>query len=217
MRLPALLLSISLAALADEPDWQEQMVKDGISIDVRQELGSKYREFRATVELQAKAAHAVALLQDHDACSKWVLRCRSSEVIEAVSNTERYFHQVTSLPFPARSRDAIFHGVIRYDADQAITITLSSAHDKLPAMKHVRITESQGFYHIEPIDTETIRLTWQFYIDPAGALPAFLVNSMVTDLPFKSLSAFRDLVGQPPYNRAFFVYDESGVPVNIRF
>ena len=84
-------------------------------------------------------------------------------------------------------------------------------------MKHVRITESQGFYHIEPVDTETISLTWQFYVDPAGALPAFLVNSMVTDLPFKSLSAFRDLVRQPPYNSAFFVYDESGVPVNIRF
>ena len=215
MRLAPLLFLINVPVLANEFGWQEQMVKDGITIEVRKVQGAKYREFRAVIELQAKAAHAVALLQDNAACAKWVLQCVSSEIIEVVNNTERYFHQITSLPFPARSRDAVFHGTIHFDADQRITIRLTSAHDRLPARRHVRITKAHGSYHIEPNDTDTIRLTWQFYIDPAGALPAFLVNSMVTDLPFHSLSAFRELVKQPPYKTATFIYDEYGAPVKI--
>ena len=217
MRLTIILLLLHLPVLADEFEWQKQMVKDDITIEVRKVRGTKYREFRAVVDLKAKAAHAVALLQDNAACSQWVHRCVSSEVIEAVSNTERYFHQITSLPFPARSRDAVFHGSIHYEPDQRITIIVTSAHDRLPTMKHVRITEAHGFYHIDPISEDSIRLTWQLYVDPAGALPAFLVNSLVTDLPFQSLSAFRELVKQPPYNQATFLYDAYGAPINISF
>ena len=218
MRLKALLLLVYMPVIADESDWQQpHVIKDGISIAIKQVEGSKYKEFRASVDLQTTPASAVALLQDNDACARWVHRCVNSEVIEEVNETERYFYQVTSLPFPARSRDAVFHGSIEFQADQGITITITSAHDRFPLTKHVRITESHGSYHIEPIGSNSIRLTWQFYVDPAGTLPALLVNSMIKELPFQSLSAFRELVKQRPYKDATFTYDASGRPSNISF
>ena len=217
MRLAALLILTSLSVQAEVAEWQERLAREGITVSVRQVPGSKYEEFLAVVDLQTSAASAVALLQDNSACAKWVHRCVSSEVIETVSTTERYFHQVTALPFPARSRDAVFHGAIHFDNDRGITVTLASAQDRLPVKKHVRITETYGHYHIESISADAIRLTWQFYVDPAGSLPAFMVNSMVTDLPFESLSAFRELVTEPPYDRANFVYDASGAPIDINF
>ena len=171
MRLALFLLMANLTALADDFEWQQQVHKDGISISLREVDGSKYHEVRATVNIKTKAAPAVALLQDNAACARWVHRCISSEAIEAINETERYFYQVTSLPFPAQSRDAVFRASIEFHANQGIKITLVSAPDRLPETKHVRIIETRGFYHIEPTGSDSILLTWQFYVDPAGALP----------------------------------------------
>lgn len=208
-----------LFILATQPvlaDWQKHHEEDGVIIYVRDVEGSKYREFKASVNINATPAHAVALLQDNDACPRWVDPCESSTLLEEVSKTERYFHQVTDLPFPAKSRDAVFHGSVTYNADGSIAINLRSAFDRIPEKKFVRIIETFGQYLIEPVDGGGIRLTWQHFVDPAGALPAWIVNSMMTNLPLNSLRNFRDLVKETPYNQATFVYDSNGIPIDIR-
>ena len=94
-----LLLGINQPTESQEFHWYESLVKDGVTILVRDVPDSRYQEFRAIVDLEAKPAAAVALLQDNTACPKWVHRCASSEIIETVNSTERFFHQVTTLPF----------------------------------------------------------------------------------------------------------------------
>ena len=212
-----LLLGINQPTESQEFHWYESLVKDGVTILVRDVPDSRYQEFRAIVDLEAKPAAAVALLQDNTACPKWVHRCASSEIIETVNSTERFFHQVTTLPFPAKARDAVFHGAIYFKHGDEATITLSSAHERLATGKHIRIIDTHGYYHIQPLGEGSIRLTWQFYVDPAGSLPAFLINTMVTDLPYRSLMAFRNLVAEAPYNQASFIYNASGVPIDITF
>jgi hypothetical protein len=89
--------------------------------------------------------------------------------------------------------------------------------DEIPQTKHVRIREAFGTYILEPTRENKLRVTWQQYADPGGALPAWLVNSMLTDLPFKSLRAFRELVQQSPYREARLVYGPDGTPTGINF
>ena len=146
----------------------------------------------------------------------WVDSCESSTLLEEISKTERYFHQVTDLPFPAKSRDAVFHGSLEYNKDGSIAINLKSAHNRIPEKKYVRIIETYGQYLIEPIPSGGIKLTWQHFVDPAGALPAWIVNGMMTNLPLNSLRNFRSLVGEAPYSSATFVYDDEGNPIDIK-
>jgi len=218
MHLLFAVLLLSLPVQAANGDWTERFNEDGITIHSRPVAGSRYQEFRATVELDAASSHAVALLQDNGACARWVFRCRSSENIEEISNTERYFHQVTDLPFPFRARDAIFHGEIFYGPNEDITIRIGAAPDKQPPKKRlVRIRETYGHYLLEPLGNGKVRLTWQHYVDPAGVLPAWLVNSMLTDLPSRSLASFRDLVKEAPYRNAVFRYNDLGIPIEIEY
>ncbi|MBT4162707.1 MAG: START domain-containing protein [Gammaproteobacteria bacterium] len=212
-----LLLVVSIPAAGTEDDWAERLDEDGIRVLARPVSGSKYQEFKATVELEATTAHVVALLQDNSACARWVFRCVGSTNIEQLSNTERYFHQVTDLPFPARSRDAVFHARIYYTPDGSITIELQSTPNKLSQTKHVRIIETYGHYLLQPLDKGRVLLTWQLYVDPAGVLPAWLVNSMLTDMPYKSLMVFKELVREAPYRNAIFKYDDAGTPIDILF
>jgi len=196
-------------------DWQTRLEKDGILVESRPAQGSRYEEFRASLVMNAEPAHVIALLQDNSACSDWLYRCTESRLLESVSKTERYFYQSTGLPFPARARDAVFHARVLYNSDRTISVNMQAAPDRLPETDKVRIREARGTYLLQPLGEGRLQLTWQQYIDPAGALPAWLVNRLLTDIPFRSLDALRDLVRQPPYAGAFFDYDGDGIPVEL--
>lgn len=197
--------------------WETRLDEDGILIQSRLTPGAKYEEFRAEVEIDATVAQAIALLKDTSACTQWLFRCKESRIIRETSTTERIFYQVTSLPFPAKSRDSIFHAAITFEGQASVRVTMTSMPDEIPQTKHVRVREAFGAYILEPTGDNRLRVTWQQYVDPGGALPAWLVNSLLTDLPFKSLQAFRELVQQPPYLDAKLVYGPDGTPTGINF
>jgi hypothetical protein len=202
-------------AWVDAHAWETRRDEDGILVQSRPTPGAKYEEFRAEAEIDATVAQAIALLKDTSACTQWLFRCKESRIIREMSNTERVFYQVTSLPFPAKSRDSIFHAVITFEGLSSVRVTMSSMPDEIPETKHIRVREAFGAYILEPNGENKLRVTWQQYVDPSGALPAWLVNSMLTDLPFKSLRAFRKLVQQSPYRNARLVYGPDGTPTGI--
>ncbi len=94
-------------------------------------------------------------------------------------------------------------------------VQLRATPDALPESNHVRIRSAYGSYLLQPVGEGVTRVTWQQFVDPGGALPAWMVNSMLTDLPFKSLQAFRRLVKKEPYRSTVFTYDENGIPAAI--
>lgn len=221
MRFLILLLTLitlpGRAESLEEEGWLEQLNRDGVKVHTRPMADSKYQEFLASIEMEATTAQAIALLQDNSVCTQWLYRCMESRTIQQISKTERYFYQATKLPFPARARDAVFHAQVFYHPDKSIVVVMNSAPNEIPETSRVRIREAHGIYLLVPLEEGRIRVTWQQYVDPAGALPAWLVNSMMTDLPFKSLQAFRKLVREAPYRNATFGYDETGAPIEIMF
>jgi hypothetical protein len=195
--------------------WTQRKEKDGITIYARPVTGSKYQEFKGVVELDATQASALALLDDVSVCAQWLNRCESSVVLDQLDDQQRYVYQISALPFPAAGRDAIFHAtVIQQDADN-IRVELESQPDYIKETKYVRIRVAEGHYLLTKLAENKIRLTWEQHIDPAGALPAFMVNSLLTDLPFKSLAKFRELVLTDKYRDAIFVFDDNGARTGL--
>ena len=218
-KFPSVLLVTAILGLTwtDAYAWETRLDEDGILVQSRLISATKYEEFRAEAEIDATVAQAMALLIDISACTQWLFRCKEGRVIRETSTTERTFYQVTSLPFPAKSRDSIFHAAITFEGESTVRVTMNSMPDEIPQTKHIRIRESFGTYILEPTRKNKLRVTWQQYVDPGGALPAWMVNSMLTDLPFKSLRAFRELVQQSPYRDARLVYGPDGTPTGISF
>ena len=218
-KLPSVLLVTAILGLTwtDAYAWETRLDEDGILVQSRLISATKYEEFRAETEIDATVAQAMALLIDISACTQWLFRCKEGRVIRETSTTERTFYQVTSLPFPAKSRDSIFHAAITFEGKSTVRVTMNSMPDEIPQTKHIRVLEAFGTYILEPTSENKLRVTWQQYIDPGGALPAWLVNSMLSDLPFKSLRAFRELVQQSPYRDARLAYGPDGTPTGINF
>ena len=197
--------------------WTERKAKDGITIYARPVAGSKYQEFKGVVELNVTQASALALLDDVSVCTQWLNRCKSSVVLDQLSGQQRYIYQISALPFPFAARDAIFHAsIIQQDADN-IRVELESEPDHIEETKYVRIRVAKGHYLLTQLGEKKIRLTWEQHVDPAGALPAFMVNSILTDLPFKSLASFRELVTADKYRDARFIFDEDGARTGLTY
>lgn len=223
MKLNRLLLTLILIAapVTNAEDltgkWETSLDEDNILVESRKSQNASYDEFRATIIVSTGLAPAIALLQDTSACSDWIFRCKESAIIQAFSKTERIFYQVTTLPFPAKARDVIFHAEITFLRNGAIRVSMTARPDALPETKHVRVREAYGTYTLTPLAEGKTRVIWEQYVDPAGKLPAWLVNSMLTDLPYKSLQRFRQKVMTAPYNTAVFIYDDNDNPVGINF
>jgi len=162
------------------------------------------------VELNATLASSLALLADAEACTDWLHRCELSKVLQRTGLLERHIYQVSDLPFPAASRDMIFKATVLQTEEGNIRIDLQSKPDFLEKTGYIRITDSYGSYLLEKLGETRTRLTWVQYVDPAGALPAFIVNSMLTDVPFKSLENFKKVVKRQKYRDAMFIHHEDG-------
>lgn len=212
----ALVVVLILASqTAKSAGWELHRDEEGIRVYTREVEGSRYREFKGVTEIETSLASAVGLLDNTSACQDWLYLCEKSQVLDQKSWSERFIYQVSDLPFPASTRDAIFQATISQPDLREIRINLWSRPDYIPETDHVRIHDSRGFYLLQAIDDDTIRLTWTMYINPAGALPAFLVNRLLTDIPFKSLLNFRKVVNQQKYQVLDFRYNEQGQAIDL--
>ncbi|MBD3649632.1 MAG: START domain-containing protein, partial [Pseudomonadales bacterium] len=210
----ALITLLADAGFAEE-SWRLDREEDGIRVYTRSVDDSRYRAFRGVVELETSLPGAVGLLDNTAACEEWLHLCKESHLIKEVDWSERYIYQISDLPFPASTRDAVFQASISQQANGDIHIDLTSYPDFIPETKYVRIRDSHGQYLLQKIGEHTTRLTWTMYIDPGGSLPAFLVNRLLTDIPFKSLEQFRNVVRQDKYQALEFRYDAEGRPVDL--
>ena len=193
-----------------DEQWKPRKDKNGIQIFSRNVKGSKYEEFKGVVELDATIASSLALLDDTQACADWLHRCELSRVLQRSGLLQRHIYQVSDLPFPAASRDMVFKATARQTAEGGIQIDLQSMPDFIEETEYVRVIESYGSYLLERLDENRTRLTWIQYVDPAGVLPAFMVNSLLTDIPFKSLRNFKKVVKRDKYRNARFIRHENG-------
>ena len=203
---------------AEEPDgsdWVLRKDKVGIQVYSRKIEGLAYREFKGILELESTLAASLALLDDAEACVDWLYRCESARVLQRTGISQRHVYQVSNLPFPAATRDVIVKVELQdYKAD-SIRVVLQSAPDFIEATSFVRIRNSHGAYLLQQLDEHRLRLTWTQYIDPEGSLPAFMVNALLTDVPFISLKKFREIVKKEKYRQARFIFDESNTPIDL--
>jgi len=199
----------------DRSDWILRKDKAGIQVYSRKIEGSAYREFRGIVELESTLASTLALLDDADACVDWLHRCESARVLQTTGITQRHVYQVSNLPFPAATRDVIVKVELQEYKANSIRVVLQSTPDFIEATSFVRIRESYGTYLLQQLDEHHLRLTWTQYIDPEGNLPAFMVNALLTDVPFNSLRKFSEIVKKEKYRQARFIFDDSDTPIDL--
>ena len=213
------LSSVSLAQNMPETpyeatsEWSLEKDDDGISIHSRSIKNSDFREFRAETTLNTSIDAILAVFHDPSSFTKWVHQCSKAEIIEQPSFLEAFVYQVSDMPLIVSDRDVVIHDIYSYSTDHKIwTIHVEAIEGKVEPTDMIRITNSKGTYKLIQKTPNQVDIIWHQHADPAGALPSWLVNTLIVDLPYQTLYNLRELVKEEKYDTSKIGYNEQGVP-----
>ncbi|WLQ11565.1 START domain-containing protein [Hahella aquimaris] len=201
----------------DSEQWRLEFNKDGVKIFTMDFPGSDFKAFKAETVLNTPLRSILAVMADPTSCMKWVHGCIASEEVERGSFTKRYAYSVNDLPWPVRDRDYVLEISTQRDpATEEVTMDMYAVDGKVPEKdKYVRVHQQETHYSFQPQGETQTRMTWLQHTEPAGAIPSWLVNSLIVDIPYKSMRALEKLANSDPYRNARVRYDDAGNVVGV--
>lgn len=169
-------------------DWVLQKNEQGIEVYTRSVEGSEYKEVRVINSVKSSLSGVVALLLDTKNYPKWIYACGESYLLKQVSNCEFYNYQVTDLPWPMTDRDVVADFKLKQDSTTlVVTFSKSAEPDFIPTKQgFVRIQHLESLYTLTPITSDSVKIELDMYLDPAGRLPAWLINTNTIMGPYKT-------------------------------
>ena len=121
------------------------------------------------------------------------------------------------MPWPVTDRDYVLR--IRTRGNQAsgeIVMDLNAMPDQRAENgSRVRVDRSDTLYRFTPEGDKT-RMVWVQHTDPNGSLPGWLVNSLLVDIPVRSMEELERVANREKYQGYQLVYDEKGQLTGVR-
>lgn len=189
-------LAITATAHATEADWVLEQDEDRIRIYTRPVADSPFVEVKATALINAPIDHVALVMGDGESCGEWRAMCKSSEVLDGASDTERYVYMVLDMPWPVADRDMVIHSIADIDvAAKTVTVQLQSASSERPEQDYVRAI-TNGQYQIKALAEEQVELTYIIHTDLGGDLSAELINPRVAATTYDDIKRLQTLAEQ---------------------
>ena len=191
--LTAIFLSTLPVAEAAKPGvgWQKVMTQEGVAVDRKSVPGSPLFAFRGEGVFDLPIGKLVTVLKAADIAAEWVDLMLEHKVVRVVETDKNLIYESYGLPWPIDDRDYVMHETMGYDAvGKVFTIDYQSVDDAgLPPKKEfVRAVALQTYWRLEKVSDTQTKIEVEVHTDPKGALPAWLINLIQKDWPWKTIS-----------------------------
>ncbi len=192
-----------------DPDWVLQKDQDGIQVYFKHVDGSSVKAFMGRATISASMSSILKVMQEAETCVDWVEGCSEAITLEGGEFKEFYQYAVNNLPWPASDRDYVIK-VQANDNPQTgiVEIYLQAVEGLVPETRNIRLKKMDIRYILAPIDDHRTDVTWVQHTEPAGFIPGWLVNMLLLDIPYHSLTRLEQVANRPKYRSARFVYNE---------
>ncbi len=199
------LISITIWA---QTEWKPVLDKEGIKIYSSFIPGSKVKAIKAECTFKANASQVAALILDVEAAPDWVYHTKSCALLKQVSPADLYYYSEVSLPWPLQNRDFVTHLMVSQNPQtKVVVIDGVVVKGYTPEKKGiVRVTEAVGKWVITPLPAEQLSISYNIHVDPAGNLPAWLVNLFALEGPYQIMKKLKSVSQQPPYKNATLAF-----------
>ncbi|MCP3849539.1 MAG: hypothetical protein GY694_04780 [Gammaproteobacteria bacterium] len=212
---------VTKVAADSEYDWKMVRDEDGIQVYLKSFWADDIKSFRGTVHINSSLDSLLAIIMDIDACTNWVHRCKNPLLLSKVSFSENYHYQIHQLPFPAKNREFIFHSKMEHFPDTGVVSIQMKAvpgfcqkHRQhcaiIPKTSLIRVEHSHGHYLLKPTGDHSTRVTWTHHTNPGGYLPRWLINSLIVEMPFRTLQGLRKAVRNSQYQKTQLIVNQAG-------
>lgn len=182
----------------DSSGWELIKNKAGISIHAREITGSAIREVRGEMLVQASLSRLVTLLKAPELRQSWDEHCAESTLQKRLSDTQDLIYLHMALPWPVKDRDMVMQTQWAQDSKTLQVSAVSRAITGQPAANNgkVRVKIASHDWLLTPLDDQWVRVKTTLHLDPEGPIPAWLINSLSVDGPYRSLDKIRDILAE---------------------
>jgi ribosome-associated toxin RatA of RatAB toxin-antitoxin module len=177
---PAVWNVILVLATAEPSAWTEIHHTDTLTVSTRARPGIEVEEMRAVAIVDAAADAVWAVVSDIEGHTRLIPNTTMSKVIAADGDSFIVFERFEPPVLDARESVIAAHARHETLVDGRVRNTLSwraaPGYAQLTHDDAVRVEVNQGFWCIEELVDGRTRITFQLLFDPAGHMPALLVN-----------------------------------------
>lgn len=202
------LLALSLSSQVSAQPWKLRTDKNGIRVYSREVPGSRIHALKVESTFSVPASRLIAVILDIEGATQWLYSTKSCTLLKTVSPSEVYYYSEIKFPWPVSNRDFIAHLKIAQDPlTKTIRVHAENVAEMVPEKKGiVRIKQSIGNWTIQPEGKDKIYVQYELQVDPAGSLPAWLVNMLSTKGPYESFLTLASQLQKPQYAGAKFTF-----------
>jgi len=202
-----LLLGSCLCAYSQET-WKLHTEKEGVKVFTKSILTSKVKALKIETFLNATASELVNVLLDIDREKEWVYNTKSCVVVKKVSPSDLYYYSEVILPWPAQNRDFVAHIMVSQNPSTKVVTIDAPCVPGFVAEKPgiVRIVQSTGKWIITPMPKRQVKIEYSLAVDPAGSIPAWLVNLVASQGPLETFRMLKIQLQKPEYRNIRLSY-----------
>ena len=152
---------------------------DGTIISYEKSGEDEILTLRVVALLPGSLARAGQLFRDISLIPEWANYVTEVRLIEKRGKDDMIFYERLDLPWPVTSRDLLVEAATTRDISElrAKVHGVNVTHLAVPVKKDcIRVSQVNFTISLEYIDSETTGMDYMVRMNPAGLIPAFLVN-----------------------------------------
>ncbi|MFT6552032.1 MAG: hypothetical protein ACJA1I_002079 [Zhongshania marina] len=181
---------------AQSDDWRLEKTDQGIKVYSRAVADSPIRAVRGEVAINTDVDSAVNLLASVERRPSWDEMCVEAYLVASPAADVEQIYVHHDLPWPVKDRDMIME-VKWYRDDESGVATMHgrAITNGVPEYSdRVRVHKSVNSWVITPLAAGGISLAAEMHADPAGPIPAWLLNWLSVEAPITTLQKIKGIL-----------------------
>jgi len=204
----ACILLLFTAYAAAQTEWELKEDKEGIRVYTKKVDNSPLKAVKTVCTVNTSLSTLTAVLLDINSSADWVYETKRITLLKQISPAELIYYSEINIPWPVLNRDFIvLLKVTQDEKTKAVTVMGYNKPDYLPENKNiVRIQQSYSKWLITPLQNGQVKIEYVLQVDPAGSVPAWMINLFATKGPFETFRKLREQVKKPVYSHSSFSF-----------
>jgi hypothetical protein len=177
--------------------WVFAKEKDGIKLYTRKEINNSVKSFKGEVYLHTQIEKVYSLITNVKNFDWWDDDIRDIKLLFYEKDKTIQYYLVYDVPWPLADRDLAVESHITIDPVTGTrSIEARSLLNVIPEKPDlIRIKKYSQKWTLIPVEKDLIHVILEGSVDPAGSVPAWLSNLVITETPFRVIKSVRTHIG----------------------
>ena len=186
--------------LMGQEQWELVKEKDGIEIFTRTNTISSFKEFKATMEIQAGVNDFLSVLYDVEGLPDWGYSVKETKLLERPDDLSQIYYAVAKAPWPYKDRDGVYLNRMNWNIEaKELHVDIELLEQDIDMENGYVRMDGYGHWQVKEVKGGKLQIVFQMQMDPGGSIKAWMANMFVTDSPYHTMNGLRKIIQKKKY------------------